>query len=105
MVRLILHNVYGPVDGVTLSVRLSRDKSTPDGDWQDLKPVTETVEFEDEPVPRASLTEPVYGESPWEATFELSLQNADGARVLWIRLDHEDEELRGELDPWQFAKG
>ena len=105
LVRLTLHNVYGPVDGVTLSVRLSRDESKPEGDWQNLKPVTETVEVEDEPVPRASLTEPVYGESPWEATFELSLNKADGASVLWIRLDHEDAELRGDLDPWQFAKG
>jgi hypothetical protein len=106
LLRLVLHNVYGPVDGVTLSVGLSRDKSKPDGEWQDLKPKTETMEIEGETVSRAELTEPVYGESPWETTYEISLNSADGASVLWIRLDHkEDEQLRGELDPWKFAKG
>jgi hypothetical protein len=105
LLRLILHNVYGPVDGVTLSVRLSRDKSKPDGEWRELEPVTETVEVEGEMVSRAGLTEPVYGESPWEASYELPLKNARGANVLWIRLDHKEEEsLRGELDPWKFAK-
>jgi hypothetical protein len=105
MLRLILHNVYAPIDGVTLSVRLSRDKSKPDSEWRDLKPVTETVEVEDEIVSRARLTEPVYGESPWEAIYELPLNSGDGARVLWIRLDQkDDEQLRGELDPWMFAK-
>jgi len=104
LLRLILHNVYGPVDGVTLSVRLSRDESKPDGEWRDLKPVTETVEVEGEIVARAGLTEPVYGESPWEAGYELPLNRAQGAKVLWIRLDHEEEELRGELDAWKFAK-
>lgn len=54
---------------------------------------------------RADLSEPVYGESPWEAIYELPLKRTDGAEVLWIRLDHEDEELRGELDPRQFGKG
>lgn len=103
---LILHNVYGPVDGVTLAVQFSRDKTKPDGEWHDLTPVTETVDVEGEMVSRAGLTEPVYGESPWEASYELPLNEAHGANVLWIRLDHkEKEELRGELDPWKFAKG
>jgi hypothetical protein len=106
LLRLILHNVYGPLDGVTLSVRLSSDKSKPDGEWHDLKPVTEMVEVEGEMVSRTGLTEPVYGESPWEASYELLLNRTSGADVLWIRLDHEeDEQLRGELDPWKFAKG
>jgi ankyrin repeat protein len=106
LLRLILHDVYGPVDGVTLSVRLSRDESKPDGEWRELKPVTETVDVEGEIVSRAELTEPVYGESPWEASYEIPLNSADGANVLWIRLDHKDEEqLCGELDPWTFTKG
>jgi len=52
------------------------------------------------------LTEPVYGGSPWEAIYELPMKRTHGANVLWIRLDHkEEEQLRGELDPWKFAKG
>jgi hypothetical protein len=105
-VRLVLHDSYGPVDGVTLSVRLSRGKAKPSGQWRELKPVTETLDVEGEPVPRAALVEPVYGETPWEAVYELSLENANGANVLWIRLDHPQEKrLRGELDPWKFARG
>jgi len=105
LLRLILHNVYGPVDGVTLSVRLSRDESKPNDEWRDLEPVTETVEVEGEIVSRAGLTEPVYGESPWEVSYELPLKKAQGANVLWIRLDHkEEEQLRGQLDPWKFTK-
>jgi hypothetical protein len=105
-VRLVLHDSYGPVDGVTLSVRLSRGKAKPSGQWRQLKPVTETLDVEGEPVPRAELVEPVYGETPWEAVYELSLEKANGAKVLWVRLDHPQEErLRGELDPWKFARG
>ena len=89
-----------------LSVRLSSDKSNPAGKWRDLKPVMETVDVEGEMVSRAELTEPVYGGSPWEAIYELPMKSAQGANVLWIRLDHnEEEQLRGELDPWKFAKG
>ena len=105
LLRLILHNVYGPLDGVTLSVRLSRDQTEPGVEWRELRPVTETVEVDGETLLRADLGEPVYGECPWEAIYELPLKKTDIATVLWIRLDHEDEELRGELDPWQFGKG
>ncbi|MCH9695234.1 MAG: hypothetical protein K0U72_12060 [Gammaproteobacteria bacterium] len=106
LLRLILHNVYGPVDGVTLLVGLSVDKSKPDDEWRELKPVTETVEVEGEKVLRAGLTEPVYGDSPWEAIYELSLKKEQGANVLWVCLEHETEErLCGELDPWKFTKG
>ena len=104
LLRLVLHNVYGPVDGITLSVRLSKDKSMPDGNWLDLKPKVETVDMDGETVPRASLTEPLYGEAPWEAIYDLPLSQSGGDKVLWIRLDHDGDEFSGELDPWQFVK-
>jgi hypothetical protein len=105
-IRLVLHDGYGPVDGVTLSVRLSRGKARPTGKWRALKPLTETLGVEGERVPRAELSEPVYGEAPWEAVYELSLEKASGANVLWIRFDHpEEERLRGKLGPWKFSKG
>jgi len=105
LLRLILHNVYGPVDGVSLSVRLSQDTSEPGGKWRELKPVQETIDVDGEILSRADLAEPVYGEAPWEASYELPLSKGDAAKALWIRLDHEDEALRGELDAWVFAKG
>lgn len=105
LLRLVLHDVYGPVDGITLSVRLSRGKSKPKGEWRDLKPVQETVEVEGEMRPRSELTEPVYGESPWTASYELPLKKSHGFNMLWIRLDHKKEpRLCCELDPWKFAK-
>jgi len=105
LLRLVLHDVYGPVDGIRLSVRLSRGKSKPKGEWRDLKPTTETVEVEGEMRPRSELTEPVYGESPWTAGYELPLKKSHGFNVLWVRLDHKKEtRLCGELDPWKFAK-
>ena len=91
-IRLTLHNVYGPIDGLTLSVQLSPDKSAPGSEWRDLKPVANTVEVEGEMISRAELTEPVYGEAPWEANYELSLDKADDSNVLWIRLDHKKRE-------------
>ena len=106
LLRLILHDSYGPVDGVELSVRVSRDKKKSGREWQVLKPVNETLLVDEEMVSRAELNEPVYGETPWEAIFEFPLNRKAGSRVLWIRLDHPDNErLRGELDPWKFAKG
>jgi len=105
-VRLVLQDSYGPVDGVTLSVRLSRGEAKPTGEWRELKPVAETLSVEGERVPRAEVGEPVYGETPWEAVYALSLEKANRANVLWVRLDHpEEERLRAELDPWKFAKG
>jgi hypothetical protein len=105
LLRLVLHDVYGPVDGITLSVRLSRGKSKPKGEWRDLKPVQETVEVEGEMRPRSELTEPVYGESPWAVSYELPLKKSHGFNMLWIRLDHKKEaRLCCELDPWKFAK-
>ena len=106
LLRLILDNTYGPVDGLTLSVRLSSDESTPKSEWRALSPVAETVDVDGEKVPRASLTEKVYGEAPWEAIYEHPLDKARDENVLWVRLDHDDyEELAGELDAWTFAKG
>lgn len=102
--RLFLHNVYGPVDGVELSVRLSSEASEPEGGWRGLKPVSETVTIDGKVLSRDALTERVYGEAPWEARYELPLKQSQPARVLWIRLDHEDAALSGELDPWVFAK-
>lgn len=104
LIRLFLHNVYGPIDGLSLSVRLSRDASEPEGDWRRLTPVRETIDVDGEILSRADLTEPVYGEAPWEAKYELPLDKGDADRALWIRLDHEDEDLRGELDAWVFAR-
>ena len=105
LLRLYLHNVYGPVDGLSLSVELSQDSSEPTGDWRELKPVNETIDVDGEILSRADLTEPVYGEAPWEASYELPLDKEDAATTLWIRLDHDDEALSGELDAWVFAKG
>ncbi len=105
LIRLVLHNVYGPVDGLTLAVRLSQDASEPGGEWRELKPVRESIDVDGEILSRGDLTEPVYGEAPWEAIYELPLVKGDAAKALWIRLDHDDEALRGELDAWVFAKG
>lgn len=40
---------------------------------RDLKPVTEIVEVEGEMLSRVVLKDPVYGESPWEASYQLAL--------------------------------
>lgn len=105
LIRLFLHNVYGPVDGMSLCVQLSQDSSEPEGEWRELAPLQETIDVDGEIKPRADLTEPVYGETPWEATYELPLEKADATKALWIRLDHDDETLCAELDAWVFAKG
>ena len=104
LIRLVLDNAYGPIDGFSLFVRLSQNASKPNGEWRELKPFKETIDVDGEILSVADLSEPVYGETPWEATYELPLDKADDARALWIRLDHEDEALRGELDAWEFAK-
>ena len=104
LIRLVLYDGYGPVDGISLSARLSLGKKSSNGEWQDLQPVTETLEIDGERVPRAQLQDPVYGETPWEASYEIALKKSDKSNMLWIRIDHaEDEFLRGELDPWKFA--
>jgi hypothetical protein len=106
LIRLVLYDGYGPVDGLSLSAGLSRGRRGPTGEWRELKPVKETLGIDGERVPRAEVREPVYGETPWELSFELALDKSSDADTLWIRLDHAgDERLRGELDAWKFAKG
>ncbi len=105
LIRMILHNVYGPVDGMSLSVQLTEKNVDPEGEWTELNTVKETVDVDGEILTRAELTEPVYGEAPWEAHYELPLDEAGAANRLWIRLSHEDESLSGELDPWDFVSG
>ncbi|MEM1174436.1 MAG: hypothetical protein AAGI27_06460 [Pseudomonadota bacterium] len=104
VIRLVLHNVYGPVDGLSLSVGLSNHASGSNDGWHDLLPVRECVDIDGELVARADLKEPIYGEAPWEAHYEFPIAGDNSGDTLLVRLHHDDDSLSGELDAWQFVK-
>ncbi len=105
VLRFILHNVYGPVDGISLSVRQSQGTTAPQKKWQALKAVRETIDVDGEILRRVTdHAEAIYGETPWEVTYELPLEKGRDANAVWIRLQHDDDALCGELDVWVFSK-
>lgn len=109
LIRLVVSNVYGPVDGMSVSVRLSSGSDPSACDWRTLTIATQTLHIDGERVPRAELGESVYGETPWEAAYDLPLgeiESGDAMKVLWIRLEQPQEvEAHTELEPWNFKAG
>lgn len=93
IVRLTHNNVYGPVDGVTLSVRS-------DDEWHPLVLVEELMIVDGDEVDRSSVTEPVYDETPWEATYECELRLDAGKQAIVIRIESDIEGLAGEISDW-----
>ena len=93
VVRLTHNNVYGPVDGVTLAIRA-------DGNWQTLELVEELLLVDGNDVDRSNLSEPIYDETPWDATYECELQLDSGEHVIAIKLDSDIDGLSGEISDW-----
>ena len=93
IVRLTHNNVYGPVDGVELSVR-SGDK------WHSLVLVEELMMVDGDEMDRSSVTEPVYDETPWEATYECKFHLDAGKQTIVIKVESDIEGLAGEISDW-----
>jgi hypothetical protein len=107
IVRLTYSNVYGPVDGAQLYVRVGDpDKPTAfddldsGGKWQPVTLVEELLSIDGEEVDRSSLSEPVYGETPWDATYERELSFPQGKHSIEIKVVSEAEGMNGVLSDW-----
>ena len=93
IVRLTHNNVYGPVDGIKLSLR-SGDE------WHSLVLVEELMTVGGDEVDGSSVTEPVYDETPWEATYECELHLDTGKQTIEIKIESDIEGLAGEISDW-----
>ena len=107
IVRLTYSNVYGPVDDVQLFIRIGDpDKPTAfddvdsGGTWQPLTLVEELLSIDGEEVDRSSLSEPIYGETPWDATYECELSFRKGKHSIEIKVLSEGEGMSGVLSDW-----
>lgn len=90
VVRLTYSNLYGPVDGVDLKVRLGdpaeptpEDGAESANDWLQAALVEEIVDDDGDILLRSQVEE-FDGETPWYATFEVSLEIAAGKRLIEI---------------------
>jgi ankyrin repeat protein len=107
IVRLTYSNVYGPVDGVQLFVHIGNpDKPTAfddldsGGKWQPVTMVEELLSIDGEEVDRSAVTEPVYGETPWDATYECQLNLPQGKHSIEIKVVSEIEGMTGAISDW-----
>ena len=99
--------MYGPVDGVRLFVRIGDpDKPTAfedlqsGGEWQPMTLVEELVGVDGEEVARSSLSEPLYGETPWDATYECELVFGKGTHSIEIKIESDIEGMTGVISDW-----
>ncbi len=107
VVRVTHSNVYGPVDDIKLFVRIGKpDQPTTSGDhgsgadWLPMKLVEELLSVDGEEIARASVTEPVYGETPWDATYECELTLSQGKHSIEIKFVSDVEGMSGVISDW-----
>ncbi|UCH47171.1 MAG: hypothetical protein JSU95_13875 [Betaproteobacteria bacterium] len=106
-VRLTHSNVYGPVDDVQLVVRIGDpdqptafDAHDSGGNWQPVTLVEELLSVDGEEVARSTVSEPVYGEAPWDATYECELTLSQGKHSIEIKLISEIDGMAGVISDW-----
>jgi hypothetical protein len=107
IVRVTHSNIYGPFDDAKLYVRIG-DPDMPtafediDGgsEWHPLVLVEELLIVDGDEVDRSSLKEPVYGETPWEGTFECELKIAAGKHSIEIKVVSETDGMNGVISDW-----
>jgi hypothetical protein len=106
-VRLTHTNVYGPIDATRLFVRIGNpgkptafDDLDSGGQWQPMTLVEELISVDGEMVARSSVQEPVYGEAPWQATFERELTFSRGKHLIEIKVVSEIEGMTGVISDW-----
>ncbi len=107
IVRVTHNNVYGPVDDAELYVRIGNpdiptvfDDLDGGSEWYPLVLVEELLTVDGDEVDRSSLEEPIYVETPWEATYECELKFAPGKRSIEIRVVSEIEGLSAVISDW-----
>lgn len=107
IVRITHDNVYGPVDGVQLFVRIG-DPDMPTafedleggGEWHAMALVEELLSIDGEEVDRSSVNEPVYGEAPWDGTYECELDFKRGKHSIEIKVVSDIESMTGVISGW-----
>ncbi|MCW8127920.1 hypothetical protein [Microbulbifer halophilus] len=101
LIRIAVSNPYGRIGDATLALRpLDEDGSPTDG-WTELLCTGESLDIDGEAVDPHTLDEPVYGEAPWEARYELPLTRDTHVDQLQIRIAcDQDQTLNGVLDAW-----
>jgi len=110
-IRLTHSNVYCPIDGVNLSVRIGDanaptewDKAESRDDWISPVLVEELLEIDDVEVERSTVTTPIdmEEETPWDATYEVNFELAKGTHRIEIRVESQDEYfMSGVLSDWE----
>jgi len=100
VVRITHSNVYGPIDHVTLFVRIG-DPNQPTefadldsaADWVEAQVVEEIVRVNDVEMHRADATEPFGREEevPWDGTFEVALALPPGKQSIEIKIQSKSD--------------
>jgi hypothetical protein len=93
LIRLSHNNVYGPVEQFQFFVRsadpngsAATDESPDRDNWEPMRLVEEGLEADGTDLVSAAVDEPVYGETPWTATYECELSIVPGARAIEIKV-------------------
>ena len=109
-IRVTLKNLYGPMDGLTLSIRKGDPKSpthfedlsdTPD--WKPLVLKEELLDIDGDIIHRKDFKDDIFEETCWIATFEGSLNFHTGSQLIEIKIRSDYEEFSMVLSDWEIT--
>ncbi len=107
VIKLVYGNVYGPVEGVTISTRAGDpDKPTaPDAasqhsDWREQTMTEEWLNVDAERISRQAAREPICDETPWEAVYEWRQSIKPRVLEIWVRSPSEN--INWVLADWEM---
>ena len=111
-IRLTHSNCYGPFDGMDFYVRLGDPEHPTDRedldsatDWIKAQLVEELVNVDGEEMLRSEAQEPFEDETPWDGTFEASLNIPVGKHTIEIKIlsQHPDLHRSMVLNDWAIT--
>ncbi|MDO3381578.1 hypothetical protein [Gilvimarinus algae] len=107
MVELMYHNVYGPIEGLSLSVRYGavsdptpHDEPQSRKDWRRLEVSEQWLDLEGDLVPFSRASQ-VSGETPWHAVFRWTERDLPRSMEIWVHSPNED--TNWVLSDWTIA--
>ncbi len=106
-IKLVYSNVYGPVDGVIIKTRdgdpqcpTPHDASSQHSDWCEQTVQEQWLDVDGDRVPRQSVSEPIYDETPWEAIYHWTQINKPKALEIWVQSPSEN--INWVLADWEI---
>ncbi|MES2934423.1 MAG: hypothetical protein V4805_13160 [Pseudomonadota bacterium] len=95
--KLVYSNVYCPVEGVIVNTRVGdsrcptpHDEPSQCSDWREHAAQEQWLRLDGQRVPRQSVREPIYDETPWEAIYQWTQADKPESLEIWVQSPSEN---------------